>query len=135
MLGEHQSCRVDGHINDALAADGYSNHALERFLVRILFCLFAEDTSIFEPNAFTVYIEQNTKDDGSDLGLHLGHFIKVLDTPKNGCAGIRVARLGKIRYIGKNVFIPLNELTKLRPCQDRKIPPTKSKTKQNDLRD
>ena len=61
----------------------------------------------------------------------LGHPISSdLDTPKNGCAGIRVARLG---YIGKNVFIPLNELTKLRPCQDRKIPPTKSKTKPNDL--
>ncbi len=37
-----------GHLHDTLEAGGYSGHQLERFLVRILFCLFAEDTGIFE---------------------------------------------------------------------------------------
>src|SRR5713226_7415087 len=38
-----------GRLHDALKAAGYRGHALERFLVRLVFCLFADDTSIFEP--------------------------------------------------------------------------------------
>jgi hypothetical protein len=60
-----------GNIHDTLADNGYSGHLLERFLVRILFCLFAEDTGIFEPNAFTIYLEQSTREDGSDFGVKL----------------------------------------------------------------
>ena len=30
-------------------------------LVRLLFCLFAEDTTIFDKQQFTNYIEQRTK--------------------------------------------------------------------------
>ena len=33
-----------GALHDALEASGYKGHALERFLVRLLFCLFADDT-------------------------------------------------------------------------------------------
>ena len=77
-----RAAELMGGIHDAYAAGGYSGHVLERFLVRILFCLFAEDTGIFEPSAFTIYIEQNTKEDGSDLGPMLAQFFEVLDTPK-----------------------------------------------------
>ena len=38
-----------GRLHDALKASGYEGHDLERFLVRLLFCLFADDTGIFEP--------------------------------------------------------------------------------------
>src|SRR5215469_11941639 len=67
-----KAAELMGHVHDALAVSGYSGHALERFLVRVLFCLFAEDTGIFDPNAFTTYIEQNTREDGGDLGPRLG---------------------------------------------------------------
>ncbi|MGL6226943.1 MAG: class I SAM-dependent DNA methyltransferase [Thermoguttaceae bacterium] len=70
-----------GQVHDTLFASGYSGHSLERFLVRTLFCLFAEDTGIFEPDAFTAFIEQHTKDDGDDLGLRLSQFFDTLDTP------------------------------------------------------
>ena len=68
-------------LHDALEAGGYSGHGLERFLVRILFCLFAECTGIFEREAFRLYIEDRTKPDGSDLGLHLARLFDVLNTP------------------------------------------------------
>lgn len=35
-----------GRLHDKLKAIGYEGHALEVYLVRLLFCLFAEDTSI-----------------------------------------------------------------------------------------
>ena len=68
-----------GKLHDALKDGGYSGHDLERFLVRVLFCLFAEDTGLFERNAFTEYIENHTADDGSDLGAKLAHLFQVLN--------------------------------------------------------
>ncbi len=69
-----------GTLHDALEFGGYTGHELERFLVRILFCLFAEDTGIFERQDFQLYIENRTKADGSDLGLHLARLFDVLNT-------------------------------------------------------
>jgi hypothetical protein len=68
-------------LHDTLEAGGYEGHELERFLVRVLFCLFAEDTGIFERDAFRLYIEDRTKPDGSDLGVHLARLFDVLNTP------------------------------------------------------
>jgi len=34
-----------GKLHDALKESGYSGHNLERFLVRLVFCLFADDTA------------------------------------------------------------------------------------------
>ncbi len=68
-------------LHDALEDGGYKGHELERLLVRVLFCLFAEDTGIFERDAFQLYIKDRTKEDGSDLGLHLARLFDVLNTP------------------------------------------------------
>ena len=54
---EHQSSRVDGQPHDRLEEIGYTGHALEVYLVRILFLLFAEDTSIFLKQQFQDFIE------------------------------------------------------------------------------
>ncbi len=70
-------------LHDALKDAGYSGHALERYLVRILFCLFADDTGIFEPQLFTSYIKTRTREDGSDLGPLLAELFEVLDTDDN----------------------------------------------------
>jgi hypothetical protein len=72
---------IMGALHDTLEAGGYTGHDLERFLVRILFCLFAEDTGIFEREAFRLYIENSTRPDGSDLGPHLARLWEVLNTP------------------------------------------------------
>jgi hypothetical protein len=70
-----------GKLHDALKAGGYDGHALEVLLVRLLFCLFADDTGIFQPaGAFREWIENDTKADGSDLGRALSEFFDVLNT-------------------------------------------------------
>ena len=76
-----KAVEILGDLHDALAEGGYAGHDLERFLVRILFCLFADDTGLFEPDTFTLYMENRTAKDGSDLGLHLARLFEVLDTP------------------------------------------------------
>lgn len=71
-------------LHDALAESGYVGHALERFLVRLLFCLFADDTGIFEQrDIFHDLIERRTNSDGSDTGQWIAHLFQILDTPKD----------------------------------------------------
>lgn len=72
---------IMGDLHDALEAGGYTGPQLERFLVRVLFCLFAEDTGIFERESFRLYLLNRTAEDGSDLGLHLARLFEVLNTP------------------------------------------------------
>jgi hypothetical protein len=72
---------IMGDLHDSLESGGYRGHELERFLVRVLFCLFAEDTGIFEREAFRLYVEDRTKEDGTDLGPQLARLFSVLNTP------------------------------------------------------
>jgi type II restriction/modification system DNA methylase subunit YeeA len=72
-----------GKLHDRLKEIGYDGHALEVYLVRMLFCLFAEDTSIFQKRQFQDYIEQKTAEDGSDLAPHLAHLFYVLNTSED----------------------------------------------------
>jgi len=70
-----------GKLHDRLRASGYEGHTLEVLLVRLLFCLFAEDTTLFEPRgSFRDFIENSTKEDGSDLGPQISLLFQVLDT-------------------------------------------------------
>jgi hypothetical protein len=75
-----QAAEILGALHDTLEAGGYSGHKLERFLVRILFCLFAEDTGLFERESFKLYLLNRTAADGSDLGLHLARLFDLLNT-------------------------------------------------------
>jgi hypothetical protein len=75
-----QAVQIMGDLHDALEAGGYTGHDLERFLVRILFCLFAEDTGIFERESFHLFIENRTAPDGSDLGERLARLFEILNT-------------------------------------------------------
>jgi hypothetical protein len=76
-----EAVEILGRLHDTLEAGGYTGHDLERFLVRILFCLFAEDTGLFERETFRLYLENRTAADGSDLGLRLAGLFGVLNTP------------------------------------------------------
>src|SRR3546814_8273647 len=69
-----------GKLHDALKAAGYTDHALELLLVRLLFCLFADDTGIFPRQAFHELIAQRTAVDGADLGMWLAQVFQVLAT-------------------------------------------------------
>jgi hypothetical protein len=68
-------------LHDALLKTGYSGHPLEVFLVRIMFCLFADDTGIFDKDSFRWFVEEKTRSDGSDTGAALNMLFQVLDTP------------------------------------------------------
>jgi len=77
-----EAAELVGALHDSLKASGYTGDGLERFLVRLLFCLFADDTGIFEPlYIFEDYIKERTSEDGADVGGCLAHLFQVLNTP------------------------------------------------------
>ncbi len=77
-----EASEIMGKLHDALKESGYEGHELERFLVRLVFCLFADDTGIFEPrDIFSTLITQRTNPDGSDTGLWLSQLFDVLNKP------------------------------------------------------
>jgi hypothetical protein len=71
-----------GELYDALKDNGYTGHELEMYLVRLLFCLFSDDTGIFDKKKlFYKYIVDKTNEDGSDLAMHLGQIFDILNKP------------------------------------------------------
>lgn len=93
-----------GRLHDQLKASGYDGHALEVFLVRILFCLFAEDTALFERCAFQDYLELRTHEDGSDLGMHLAQIFQVLNTPEGERSEALDEQLAALPYVNGQLF-------------------------------
>jgi len=94
-----------GRLHEALAADGYTGHDLERLLVRLLFILFADDTGIFQrKDQFLTFLEQRTSADGRDLGRWLGELFQVLDTPPERRQAGLDADLAEFPYINGDLF-------------------------------
>lgn len=70
-----------GKLHDQLLSIGYTGHPLKVYLVRLLFCLFADDTSIFGKSNFADFIRDRTSVDGSDLASKLAEIFQTLNTP------------------------------------------------------
>lgn len=70
-----------GKIHDSLQAVNYTGNDLDTLLVRLVFCLFADDTGIFDKGLFRDFLEDNTSEDGSDLAPKLQYLFEILDTP------------------------------------------------------
>jgi hypothetical protein len=94
-----------GKLHDALKTSGYTGHDLERLLVRLLFCLFADDTGIFEPRGiFESLMRDRTREDGSDTGPWLGNLFDVLNTPENRRQKALDEDLKQFSYINGDLF-------------------------------
>lgn len=73
-----------GKLFDALRRDNPTMppHDLNVFMARLLFCLFAEDSGIFESkDIFTNFIASVSQEDGSDLQGILKRLFEVMNTP------------------------------------------------------
>jgi hypothetical protein len=93
-----------GRLHDQLKDIGYTGHVLEHYLVRLLFCLFADDTGIFQRQQFQEYLEQRTHEDGSDLGSCLNTLFHVLNTPEDQRYKNLDEQLAAFPYINGRLF-------------------------------
>jgi len=100
-----KAAELMGDLHDSLKETGYKGYDLERLLVRIVFCLFADDTGIFEPrDIFLELIEKRTNEDGSDLGSWLNHLFQVMDTPENERFKTLDEDLARFPYVNGELF-------------------------------
>ena len=94
-----------GALHDRLRDVGYTGHDLEVYLVRLLFCLFAEDTGIFSPRgAFSAFVEERTRPDGSDLGAQLAALFETLNTPPARRQSTLDEQLDAFPYVNGQLF-------------------------------
>ena len=100
-----EASELVARLHDALKASGYIGNDLQLFLVRMVFCLFADDTGIFEPrDIFLQFVEDRTAPDGSDLGPWLARLFQVLNTPVDDRQTALDEDLAQFPYINGDLF-------------------------------
>ena len=99
-----RAAELMGNLHDQMKAVGYEGHELEVYLVRLLFCVFAEDTGIFERQQFHDYIVQRTSEDGSDLASHLATIFHILNTHEDKRLKNRDEQLRAFPYVNGKLF-------------------------------
>ncbi|MFN8352508.1 MAG: DNA methyltransferase [Flavobacteriales bacterium] len=107
-----RAAELMGRLHDELKATGYDGepgsperHALELYLVRLLFTLFADDTGIFERDAFYNFITDQTREDGSDLGAQMARLFQLLNTAEDKRPKTLDERLADFKYINGKLFV------------------------------
>lgn len=78
-------------------------HELNIFMTRMLFCFFAEDTSIFEPALFTSTLLTLTKEDGSDTAKTIDLIFDVMNLPDNKRSNIPAFAM-RFPYVNGGLF-------------------------------
>lgn len=68
-------------LHNSLLEMNYPKNASDLLMTRIVFCLFAEDSGIFNRNQFRNYIINETNENGSDLVDKLAALFQTLNTP------------------------------------------------------
>jgi hypothetical protein len=100
-----KAAELMGKLHDALEESAYVGHDLEQLLVRLLFCMFADDTGIFQPkDIFLQLLENDTRPDGSDAGRVLNDLFDVLDTPETSRQSTLQAELNAFPYVNGRLF-------------------------------
>ena len=99
-----KAANLMGRLHDKLKAIGYEGHPLELYLVRLLFCLFAEDTTIFDKDTFGDFIKDRTAEDGSDLAARLSELFYILNTPTEKRLKNIDDQLNQFPYVNGRLF-------------------------------
>ena len=73
--------------------------------MRIVFCLFADDTGIFEPrDIFLQFVEERTAADGADLGPSMARLFQVLNTPPSRRSRALDEDLSRFPHVNGDLF-------------------------------
>lgn len=86
-------------------------HDLNIFIARLLFCLFAEDTGIFEENLFTGSVSRYTKEDGSDLADYLNAAFNVMDISVRNEDTMKI--ISQFPYVNGGLFSKTIQIPKM----------------------
>ncbi|ODS40311.1 hypothetical protein BEH94_06730, partial [Candidatus Altiarchaeales archaeon WOR_SM1_SCG] len=99
-----KAAELMGKLHDYLKENGYGGHPLEVLLVRLMFCLFADDTGIFQKDQFTFYIETKTNVDGTNVGSQLTYIFQTLNKPEEKKEKNLDEELKSFPYVNGSLF-------------------------------
>ena len=99
-----KAAELMGKLYDVMVETGFSGHDLNVFLVRTLFCLFADDANIFLHHQFRRYLENRTNEDGSDTGMHLLTLFQILNTAPEKRQATLDEELVQFPYVNGGLF-------------------------------
>ena len=111
-----------GALHDAMKKSGYRGRDLERYLVRLVFCLFADDTGIFDRDIFLYCIEDRMPpDSGTNMGAFLNHLFQVLNTPVGDRQETLEDDLARFPYINGELFAESLRIPAFSPLMSKSL--------------
>lgn len=99
-----EAAELLGRLHDHLADSGYGGHQLRVLVVRLLFCLFADDTLVWRSGLFDDFLEYRTSEDGSDLGPQLVLLFQTLNQRVEDRQSNLDSELASFPYINGGLF-------------------------------
>ncbi len=100
-----KAAEIIGCIFDSLKEGDYPDGEVEYFLTRVVFCLFADDTGIFQDQGmFQSYIRDRTREDGSDLSIYLDRLFRTLNQRRDDRPKMLDSRTRAFPYINGDLF-------------------------------
>lgn len=91
-------------LHNQLKDDNYDGHDLEVLLVRLVFCMFADDSNIFDHQVLQEYVAERTNDDGTDLGPRLMQIFQALNTQKENRQSSLDETIASLPYVNGGLF-------------------------------
>jgi hypothetical protein len=91
-------------LHEALLKINFKGQDLEVFLTRLLFCLFADDTGIFNENGQFRRLVESSKEDGGDIGQRIGELFDALNTSDDDRLVTLEDSLKAFPYVNGNLF-------------------------------
>ena len=98
------AAQVIANLYHSIKSSGFNEKDLEIFLTRIVYCLFAEDTGIFQPDIFLKFLEFKTNPDGTDVGSKLTELFQILNTKYEARQSNLDEDLNEFPYINGDLF-------------------------------
>ncbi|GAA2544975.1 hypothetical protein HD598_001289 [Neomicrococcus aestuarii] len=99
-----KAANLMARLYEHLESTGYDDHQASVFLIRTLFCLYADDAGLWERDLFSRYLEERTSEDGSDLGSQLTTLYQALNKPEDKRYAQNDDLIQAFPYVNGSVF-------------------------------
>jgi len=100
---DQKAAKLMANLYVELEKNGYEGHQTSVFLVRILFCLFADDTHMWKKGIFLKFVD-STVEDGSGVGPRIQSLFEILNTPKEARPKVIDEQLREFPYVNGGLF-------------------------------
>ncbi|MGO3309106.1 MAG: DNA methyltransferase [Brevibacterium aurantiacum] len=100
-----KAAQIMANLYEALSDSGYDDHDASVFLVRVLFCLYADDAGVWgERDQFYEFLEQRTSEDGSDLGPQLSMLFQAMNRETGKRQSNLDESIARFPYVNGGIF-------------------------------